>query len=150
VLCFDETNQKSERCSTLTKFESMDVSSQRKLHEVENGSGLGAFLGGEASHIDVFRIQREASSSRPPLNQEVTEGTRVLCFVLTRSTLRQQTAPSLLAQQRRVYQEGILHRNMKQFRDGLAFKAHRLLYYSTLGLRVSKKERRVPGCCALS
>jgi len=34
---------------------------------------------------------------------------------------------------------------VKRFRGGLVFKAHRLLYHSTLGLRVikNKKRRRV-------
>jgi len=39
----------------------------------------------------------------------------------------------------------VLHladRNVQRFRGGLAFKAHRLLYHSTLGLRVIKKKRR--------
>ena len=31
---------------------------------------------------------------------------------------------------------------MERFRGGLVFKAHRILYYSTLGLRVIKKRRR--------
>ena len=31
---------------------------------------------------------------------------------------------------------------MKRFRGGLVFKAHRLLYHSTLGLRVIKKKKR--------
>ena len=31
---------------------------------------------------------------------------------------------------------------MKWFRGGLAFKAHRLLYHSTLGLRVIKKKMK--------
>ena len=35
---------------------------------------------------------------------------------------------------------------MKRFRGGLVFKAHRLLYHSTLGLRVIKKRRRHAGC----
>ena len=35
-------------------------------------------------------------------------------------------------------------KNVKRFRDGLVFKAHRLLYHSTLGLRVMKREREVP------
>ena len=30
---------------------------------------------------------------------------------------------------------------MKRFRGGLVFKAHRLLFHSTLGLRVIKKKR---------
>jgi len=31
-------------------------------------------------------------------------------------------------------------RNVKGFRGGLVFKAHRLMYHSTLGLRVMKKK----------
>ena len=31
---------------------------------------------------------------------------------------------------------------MKQFRGGLVFKAHRLVYHSTLGLRVIKKKKK--------
>ena len=38
-------------------------------------------------------------------------------------------------------QEQLLSRNVKRFRGGLVFKAHRLLYHSTLGLRVIKKKR---------
>jgi len=36
---------------------------------------------------------------------------------------------------------------VQRFRDGLVFKAHRLLYHSTLGLRVikEKKKKRVWG-----
>ena len=33
---------------------------------------------------------------------------------------------------------------MQRFRGGLVFKAHRLLYHSTLGLRVIKKEEEGP------
>ena len=32
-------------------------------------------------------------------------------------------------------------RNVKRFRGGLMYKAHRLLYPSTLGLRVIKKKK---------
>jgi len=39
-------------------------------------------------------------------------------------------------------QELLLHRNVKRFRGGLAFKAHRLLYHSTLGLRVIKEKKK--------
>jgi len=35
-----------------------------------------------------------------------------------------------------------LHINVKRFRGGLVFKAHRLLYHSTLGLRVIKKKKK--------
>jgi len=36
--------------------------------------------------------------------------------------------------------EQLLYRNMQWFRGGLAFKAHRLLYHGTLGVRVIKKK----------
>jgi len=36
---------------------------------------------------------------------------------------------------------GVLSRNVKRFQGGLLFKAHRLLYYSILGLRVTKKKK---------
>ena len=34
---------------------------------------------------------------------------------------------------------------MKRFQGGLVLKVHRLLYHSTLGLRVIKKKKRVGG-----
>ena len=34
----------------------------------------------------------------------------------------------------------LLRRNVKRFRGGLVCKAHRLLYHSTLGLRVKEEE----------
>jgi len=34
-----------------------------------------------------------------------------------------------------------LGRNVKRFRGGLVFKAHRLVYHSTLGMRVIKQRR---------
>jgi len=38
--------------------------------------------------------------------------------------------------------EGLhFHRNVQRFRGGLVFKAHILLYHSTLGLRVKKKKK---------
>jgi len=36
------------------------------------------------------------------------------------------------------------YRNVQWFRGGLVFKAFRLLYHSTLGLRVTKKKKRCP------
>ena len=36
-----------------------------------------------------------------------------------------------------------VRRNVKQFRGGLVFKAHTLLYHSTLGWRVIKKKKGV-------
>jgi len=38
--------------------------------------------------------------------------------------------------------EQLLSRNVKRFRGGLVFKAHRLLYHSTLGLKVIKKKKK--------
>ena len=38
--------------------------------------------------------------------------------------------------------EQLLDRNVQRFRVGLVFKAHRLLYHSTLGLGVIKKKSR--------
>ena len=40
--------------------------------------------------------------------------------------------------------ESALGRNVKWFRGGLVFKAHRLLYHSTLGSRVIKKKKQYP------
>ena len=37
--------------------------------------------------------------------------------------------------------KGTTSQNVQQFRGGLAFKAHRLLYHSALGLRVIKKKK---------
>ena len=34
---------------------------------------------------------------------------------------------------------------VQRFRGGLVFKAHRLVYHSTLGLRVIKKKKKVEG-----
>jgi len=36
----------------------------------------------------------------------------------------------------------LLHRNVKRFRGGLVFKAHRLLYHLTLGLRAITKKKK--------
>ena len=38
--------------------------------------------------------------------------------------------------------EQLLRRNVNRFRGGLVLKAHRLVYHSTLGLRVIKKEKK--------
>ena len=40
---------------------------------------------------------------------------------------------------------GLLSRNVKRFRGGLVFQAHSLVYHSTLGLRVIKKQQNPPG-----
>ena len=39
----------------------------------------------------------------------------------------------------------LLSRNVNRFRGGLVFKADRLLYHSTLGLRVIKKKKKHTG-----
>jgi len=36
----------------------------------------------------------------------------------------------------------LLCRNVKRFRGGFVFEAHRLLHHSTLGLRVIKKKKK--------
>ena len=36
----------------------------------------------------------------------------------------------------------LLRRNAKRFREGLVFKAHRLVHHSTLGLRVTKENKK--------
>jgi len=41
-------------------------------------------------------------------------------------------------------EEQLLRRNVKQFRGGLAVKAHRRVYHSTLGWRVIKKKKEQP------
>jgi len=41
-------------------------------------------------------------------------------------------------------QEQLLYRNVQRFRGGLVFKAHRLVYHLTLGLRILKK-KTTPG-----
>ena len=44
-------------------------------------------------------------------------------------------------------QEQLLRRNVRRFREGLIFKAHRLLYHSTLGSRlIKKKKKKQLGC----
>jgi len=44
----------------------------------------------------------------------------------------------------------LLHRNVQRFRGGLVFKAHRLVYHSTLGLRVIKKKKHRYLACPVS
>jgi len=39
----------------------------------------------------------------------------------------------------------LLSRNVQRFRGGLVFQAHRLLYHSTLGLKVMKKKEEKRG-----
>jgi hypothetical protein len=42
----------------------------------------------------------------------------------------------------RIHEERLLCRNVKRFQGGLVFNAHRLLFDSTLGLRVIKKKKK--------
>jgi len=39
----------------------------------------------------------------------------------------------------------LLYRNVQWFRGGLVFKAHRPVYHSTLGVRVTKKNKELKG-----
>ena len=39
-------------------------------------------------------------------------------------------------------EEQLLRRNVERFRGGIVWKAHRLLYHSTLGTRVIKKNKK--------
>ena len=43
----------------------------------------------------------------------------------------------------RCHENRLLYRNMQRFRGGLVFKAHRLLYHPTLGVRVIKRKKRI-------
>ena len=47
-------------------------------------------------------------------------------------------------------QEQLLRRNVNRFREGLVFKADRLLYHSTLGLRGIKKKKTLFVCLCLT
>jgi len=40
------------------------------------------------------------------------------------------------------YKEQLRHRNVQRFRGGLVFKAHRLVYHSTLGRVIKKKKEK--------
>ena len=42
-------------------------------------------------------------------------------------------------------EEQLLRRDVKRFRGGLVFKAHRLVYHSTLAWRVIKKKKKGEG-----
>ena len=54
-----------------------------------------------------------------------------------------------------LYTPGTYHQNIRLadanlFRGGLLFKAHRLLYHSTLGLRVIKKKKKTANLVLLA
>ena len=51
-------------------------------------------------------------------------------------------ADSRTSDGRRGKDQAYLYRNVQWFRSGLVFKAHQLVYHSTLGLRVIKLKRR--------
>ena len=44
--------------------------------------------------------------------------------------------------QRLQFKKKLSRRNVKRFRGGLVFKAHRLLYHSILGSRIKKKKKK--------
>ena len=46
-----------------------------------------------------------------------------------------------ISTQLRGAKEQLLRRNVKRFRGGLLFKAHRRFYHSTLGLRVIQRKK---------
>ena len=60
--------------------------------------------------------------------------------------IRHQGNLSLVASQGGVISEQLLDRIVQRFRGGLSFEAHRLLYDSTLGVRVMKKKKKSRGC----
>jgi len=90
----------------------------------------------------VFKAQRLCVSlnSRLESNKEeedLSASLRSACFCFLRSICFWRVmfvSTSTCAGQ-------LLIRNVKRFRGGLVFKAHRLLYHSTLGLRVIKKKK---------
>ena len=49
---------------------------------------------------------------------------------------------SVAAVDERLGVEHLREQNVERFREGLVFKAHRLLYHSTLGSRVIKKKKK--------
>jgi len=55
--------------------------------------------------------------------------------------LTQPIRPGSSSLHSEISQHNTWYRNVQRFRGGLVFKAHRLLYHSTLGLRVIKKKK---------
>ena len=95
---------------------------------------------------------RSAASSRPPTGSgggmsllNVTMVSRPptghsLLYSDRPTGASQLSAPFIMT----IFSKALPHerRNVKRFRGGLVFKAHRLLYHSTLGLRVIKKKNK--------
>ena len=86
------------------------------------------------------------------VQMRTTQGERRIQSRQSQSPLIRPKAVARLqahAPQRRGAHQGtvvqLLHRNVKRFRGGLVFKAHRWLYPSTLGSRVIKKKKRKNG-----
>ena len=51
------------------------------------------------------------------------------------------SSPGTASEQREISIQGqLLSRNVKRFRGGIVFKAHRLVYHSTLSSRATKKQ----------
>ena len=98
------------------------------------GAGLKLFGAGpklfRQKSIDPFKLLRSRSVAGLATCMRFHSSTSS-----SHSTCRQ-------AKGERVNIEQLLRRNVKRFRGGLVFKAHRLLYHSSLGLRVIKKKTR--------
>ena len=70
-----------------------------------------------------------------------------LSQMLVRIIFQPKSRPEIRAnEQQSLLSEQLLRRNVKRFREGLAFKAHRLLFHSTLGCRVIKKKKKAGSC----
>jgi len=78
--------------------------------------GSGFRVWGWGSGVQTWRM----CPSRPPIESKLTD------LVSAQSSIQEQ----------------ILSRNVKRFRGGLVFKAHRLLYHSTLGWRVIERKKK--------
>ena len=65
---------------------------------------------------------------------ELPDSEQPLFFLICRSRGSSRTCQSTIQ---------LLHRNVQRFRGGLVFKAHRLLYQSTLVLKVIKKKKKL-------
>ena len=84
-----------------------------------------------------YELARMSGPGHPGTDEPVSTQTQETDSIL---------APKRPLQSLEWHDTGLLHRNVQRFRGGLVFKAHRLMYHSTLGLRVIKK--MIPGAFA--
>ena len=105
---------------------------------VDAHRALGAQVGSRPPHIPSHQVEgrslkrpevRKAHGPRPPLRHGLVDACPV--------------PRTVAGAWWRV--EQLLSQNMERFRGGLVFKVHRLLYHSTLGLRVIKQKKKVEG-----